>query len=80
MATLDEDAFRAFVAARQQALLRTAFLLVGDWGNAEDLLQTALSKTYLARHRIRDAEALEPYVRATMVTTATSWWRRRWHG
>ncbi len=77
---LDEPRFREFVANRQQALLRTAYLLTGDWGTAEDLVQTALTKTYLARHRIRDTDSVEAYVRATMVTTSTSWWRRRWHG
>jgi RNA polymerase sigma-70 factor (ECF subfamily) len=74
---MDEDAFRAFVAARSPALLRTAYLLVGDVGRAEDLVQTALVKTYLAWSRIHDRAALEAYVRRTMATTATSWWRGR---
>lgn len=44
-----EREFRDFVAARSPALLRTSYLLVGgDWALAEDLLQTALTKTYLA--------------------------------
>lgn len=73
----DEDAFRGFVAARSVALLRSAYLLVGDRHRAEDLLQTALIKTYLAWQRIRDVGAVESYVRRTMVTTATSWWRGR---
>jgi RNA polymerase sigma-70 factor (ECF subfamily) len=78
----DADAeFREFVAARSTALLRTAYLLTGgDWALAEDLLQTTLTKTYLAWGRIRDRQALESYVRRTLATTATSWWRRRWHG
>ena len=73
----NEQAFRDFVAARSGALLRTAFLLVGDRGRAEDLVQTALVKTYVAWGRIRDPEALEGYVRRTLATTATSWWRRK---
>jgi RNA polymerase sigma-70 factor (sigma-E family) len=73
----DEEAFRGFVAARSVALLRTGYLLVGDVGRAEDLLQTALVKTYLAWSRIRDTSSIEGYVRRTMVTTATSWWRGR---
>jgi RNA polymerase sigma-70 factor (sigma-E family) len=72
-----EQAFRDFVAARSGALMRTAFLLVGDRGRAEDLVQTALVKTYVAWGRIRDPEAVEGYVRRTLATTATSWWRRR---
>jgi RNA polymerase sigma-70 factor (sigma-E family) len=75
----DEERYREFVAARSSALLRTAYLLMGDRGQAEDLLQTALTKTYLAWGRIRDHGAIEAYVRRTLATTATSWWRRRWH-
>ena len=75
-----EDEFREFVAARSSALLRTAYLLAGDWATAEDLLQTALTKTYLAWKRLGGIEAVEPYARRVLVNTATSWWRRRWHG
>jgi RNA polymerase sigma-70 factor (sigma-E family) len=77
--TLEEE-FREFVAARSAALLRTAYLLAGDWATAEDLLQTALTKTYLAWKRLGQIEAVEPYARRVLVNTATSWWRRRWHG
>ena len=75
-----EDEFREFVAARSAALLRSAYLLAGDWATAEDLLQTALTKTYLAWRRLGEIEAVEPYARRVLVNTATSWWRRRWHG
>ncbi|MFF0150234.1 SigE family RNA polymerase sigma factor [Micromonospora sp. NPDC005203] len=75
-----EEQFREFVAARSAALLRTAYLLTGDWATAEDLLQTALTKTYLAWKRLGGIEAVESYARRVMVNTSTSWWRRRWHG
>ncbi|HEX7745134.1 MAG TPA: SigE family RNA polymerase sigma factor, partial [Micromonosporaceae bacterium] len=75
-----EEEFREFVAARSFALLRTAYLLCGDWTTAEDLLQTALTKTYLAWKRLGEIGAVEPYARRVLVNTATSWWRRRWHG
>lgn len=76
-----DDEFRAFVAARSPAFLRTACLLAGgDWALGEDLLQAALVKTYLSWGRIRDHGAAEAYVRRTLATTAASWWRRRWHG
>lgn len=45
MAPGDEADFAAFVAARSRALLRTAFLLCGDWGQAEDLLQKRATGT-----------------------------------
>ncbi len=75
-----ETEFRRFVAARSASLQRTASLLVGDWAHAEDVLQTALTKTYLAWRRLGEIEAVEAYARRVLVTTATSWWRRRWHG
>jgi RNA polymerase sigma-70 factor (sigma-E family) len=72
----DEAAFEAFVAARSHDLLRTAVLLTGDRGHAEDLLQTALVKAYRRWHRIEGTDPY-PYVRRTLVTTAASWWRLR---
>ncbi len=74
----DRADFDGFVEARSPRLLRTAFLLTRDWATAEDLLQTALTKAWFAWGRIEDAP--EAYVRRTMVTTYTSWRRRRWHG
>ncbi len=74
----DEDAFRDFVVGRSPVLLRTAYLLTGDWGHAEDLLQTALAKVYRAWDRLHDRESLEAYTRRVMVNTHTTWWRRAW--
>jgi RNA polymerase sigma-70 factor (ECF subfamily) len=75
-----ETQFTEFVTARSRALLGTAYLLSGDRQRAEDLVQTALLKTYLAWPRLRDTRAVEAYVRRTMVTTSISWSRRRWRG
>lgn len=78
MRTSDEDAFRDFVVGRSPSLLRTAYLLTGDWGHAEDLLQTSLAKLYRAWARIDDHEHVDAYARRVMVNTHTSWWRRAW--
>jgi RNA polymerase sigma-70 factor (ECF subfamily) len=75
--TVEGVAFEDFVASRYGALLRTAFLLTGDYQHAEDLLQTALTSVYLRWSRLRDKGAAEAYVRKTLATTYTSWWRRR---
>jgi len=75
-----ERDFRDFVVARASALQRTAYLLTGDWSLAEDLVQTALMKTYLVWSRVDGIAAVEPYTRKVMVHTATSWWRRKWRG
>jgi RNA polymerase sigma-70 factor (sigma-E family) len=76
MLMTDDAAFRAFVTARSRGLLRTAYLLTHDQGMAEDLLQTALTKTWFAWDRLDDDPL--PYVRRVLVTTSVSWWRRRW--
>jgi RNA polymerase sigma-70 factor (sigma-E family) len=72
-----DEGFSEYVVARSAALLRTAYLLTGNRADAEDLLQTTLAKTYLAWDRIRDHEAIDAYVRRTMVNTQTSFWRRK---
>ncbi|HEU0131332.1 MAG TPA: SigE family RNA polymerase sigma factor [Mycobacteriales bacterium] len=80
---MDEPSAAAFdelVRAASPRLLRTCYLLTGDAGLAEDLLQTALAKTYLKWDKVRDRGAGEAYVRAVAVNTATKWWRRKWRG
>jgi RNA polymerase sigma-70 factor (sigma-E family) len=72
-----DNGFREYVAARSRALLRTAYLLTGNVPDAEDLVQAALAKTYLAWDRIEDRSALDGYVRRAIVNTHISWWRRR---
>lgn len=73
----DENVLRDFITSRSPALLRSAYLLVGSREQAEDLVQTALIKTYLVWPRMRDRGAVEAYVRKTIATTAISWWRGR---
>lgn len=73
------DDFSEFVAARGPALQRTAFLLTGDWGRAEDLLQSVLVKTLRHWPRV-SAGSPEAYVRSALARSAVSSWRRRWNG
>jgi RNA polymerase sigma-70 factor (sigma-E family) len=74
------EGFDAFVAARSPALLRTAWLLTGDWASAQDLVQSALAKTWPKWERIQRRDQPEVYVRRVLVTTYATWWRRRWRG
>ena len=73
----DED-FTAWVLARQNGLVRTAYLLCGDFGRAEDLVQTVLAKAYLSWDRVSQASSPDAYVRRMLVNENTSWWRRTW--
>ncbi|WP_037674740.1 SigE family RNA polymerase sigma factor [Streptomyces griseus] len=69
--------FSSYVRARQPVLLRTARSLTANPSDAEDLLQTALAKTYVAWDRIEDHRALDGYVRRALLNTRTSQWRKR---
>ncbi|WP_329456727.1 SigE family RNA polymerase sigma factor [Streptomyces sp. NBC_01497] len=69
--------FSSYVRARGPVLLRTARSLTANPLDAEDLLQTALTKTYVAWERIEDHRALDGYVRRALVNTRTSQWRKR---
>ncbi|MCL8024342.1 SigE family RNA polymerase sigma factor [Nocardioides bruguierae] len=69
--------FTDFAAARQQSLLRAAYLMVGEQTLAQDLVQEALTKTYVAWPRLRRTEAAEAYTRRAITTTAISWFRRK---
>ena len=73
MAAGRED-FETYVAARYDALLRTAYLLTGHHHDAEDLLQQALVKAVGAWGRMDEPDA---YVRTVLVRTNISRWRRR---
>jgi len=75
-ARIDAD-FREFVRTRGRALLQSAYLLTGNLADAEDLVQSALAKTFQAWNRIEDRRALDGYVRRAIINTHISWWRRR---
>jgi RNA polymerase sigma-70 factor (sigma-E family) len=70
-------AFPEFVAARGPALQRAAYLMVGDTTLAQDLVQEALAKTYVAWPRLDDVGNAEAYTRRVITTTAISWFRRK---
>ena len=74
----ESDAFADFVRDRSPDLLRSAWLLTGDWHSAHDLVQAALEKSWPRwGRRIEHPEA---YVRRVLLTTFLSWRRRRWSG
>jgi RNA polymerase sigma-70 factor (sigma-E family) len=75
----EHEEVTAFVRARYGSLLRTAFLLCGDRGKAEDLVQATLVKTVLAWPRLQRSEGIDHYVHRILVNTfVTSRRRRSW--
>lgn len=75
----EPQGFREFVEARSPALLRTAWMLTGDAALAEDLLQTALARTWPHWSRVADGGYPDAYVRKTMLRLNASWRSRLWH-
>lgn len=74
----EAEGFPQFIEAREQALLRTAWLLTGDWALAQDLVQRALARSWPYWGRIRRGDDPEIYVRRVMLNTWVTWRRRRW--
>ncbi|MFD9204564.1 SigE family RNA polymerase sigma factor, partial [Streptomyces anthocyanicus] len=69
--------FEEYVRTRQDALLRSARRLVPDPVDAQDLLQTALVRTYGRWDGIADKRLADAYLRRVMINTRTEWWRAR---
>lgn len=70
--------FTAFVAARRAHLRRTAYLLCGDWHQAEDLVQTAMVKLYVVWPRVRKDGSADAYARKILVRAHVDETRRPW--
>lgn len=74
----DRDAeFGEYLESRAVVMRRTAYLLCGgDWHRAEDLVQTTLTKIYVAWSRIRRDGSVDAYSRKIMVRAAIDESRR----
>ncbi|MHA3701321.1 SigE family RNA polymerase sigma factor [Jatrophihabitans sp. YIM 134969] len=72
--------FDAFVGSHSAVLLRAAWLLTGDRGGAEDLLQTTWSAVWPGWTTVAVMEFPLAYVRTAMVRSFVSSRRRRWWG
>ncbi|NUP48691.1 MAG: SigE family RNA polymerase sigma factor [Catenulispora sp.] len=70
-----EPGFAEFVAARSAALFRTAVLIAGDRHTAEDLVQSALERTYRHWGRVSAMDAPEAYVRRILANLAVDHFR-----
>jgi RNA polymerase sigma-70 factor (sigma-E family) len=73
---MDEE-FAEFVAARSPQLYRSAYLLTTSPHAAEDLVQSALAKTYASWWRVSSAGDPVAYVHGVLIKTFLSDRRRR---
>ncbi len=71
-----EADFAAFVAGRRTHLRRIAYALCGDWHRADDLVQTALARLYVAWPRVHTSP--EAYTRQVIVRANIDEARRPW--
>ncbi len=79
MRSADRDAaYSDFVQARRTHLRRIAYAICGDWHQADDLVQTALVKLYVAWPRVRGEGKEEAYTRTIIVRSAIDESRRPW--
>jgi RNA polymerase sigma-70 factor (sigma-E family) len=74
----DQD-FVEFVEARQAVLRRIAYAVCRDDARAEDVLQEALVKLYLAWPRVVGTGREEAYARRIIVNADLDQRRRPWH-
>ena len=73
---IDRDTeFTMFMAEAAPSLGRTAWLLCGDVHRAEELVQQALVRTYLAWPRARETDPLA-YARRTLANLRIDAWRK----
>jgi len=70
--------FVEYVAARRARLYRTAYLICGDAHGADDLVQIALAKAYVAWPRLERAGNVDAYVRRILVNAHVDDTRRGW--
>ncbi|GIJ50228.1 DNA-directed RNA polymerase sigma-70 factor [Virgisporangium aliadipatigenens] len=70
-----DEQFAAFMSASAHRLYRVAYLLTYDAGQAEELTQNALVRTYTAWPRIVDGDGYA-YARRILVNLHSDWWRR----
>ncbi|HEX2319730.1 MAG TPA: SigE family RNA polymerase sigma factor [Streptosporangiaceae bacterium] len=78
--TASEERFDGFVRAASPRLLRAAWLLVGDWPAAEDLVQTAFEKTWPRWGRLPDDKQRLAYLHRVLTNAFLRGQRRKWMG
>ena len=78
MSQADESAFRSFALSRRAQLRRTAYLMCGDWHQADDLVQTTLTKLFVAWKRLRSDEQPDAYTRRILTRCYLDERRRPW--
>jgi RNA polymerase sigma-70 factor (sigma-E family) len=72
----DDPDFLEFFAGEFWPLRRVGFLLTGDWGQAEELAQEAMARTWAAWPRVRGYQRPAAYARKVLLNRHRSLLRR----
>jgi RNA polymerase sigma-70 factor (sigma-E family) len=72
-----DEEFTEYATARAARLRDTAYLLCGDWHQAQDLTQATLAKVFLAWERIQRRDSVDAYARKVMLRELLTERRRR---
>ena len=79
MRRAERDAtFSEYVVSRQDRLRRVAYAICGDWHQADELLQTAFTKLYVAWPRMHRTGGEDAYVRRILLNAHVDESRRPW--
>jgi RNA polymerase sigma-70 factor (sigma-E family) len=70
--------FDDYVAARRGHMRRIAYAMCGDWHSADDIVQLALTKLYVAWPRVHRTANEDAYVRKVILRTSIDESRRPW--
>ena len=73
-----DEEFADYVAVTRPALWRTAYLLCGNVAQADDLVQNALLKLYVAWPRLVRGDRIDGYARRIIATSHIDELRRPW--
>jgi len=71
------EEFTEYAAARAGRLRDTAYLMCGDWHQAQDLTQAALARVFVAWERIQRRDNVDAYARTVLLRELLNERRRR---
>src|SRR5262245_37553327 len=75
---MDDASFLEYFGSRLEPLRRTAYLMCGDWFQADDAVSAAVAKIYRGWGRISRMDNLDAYVRRAVLNAWLSERARPW--
>ena len=74
---VQDDWLTELYRSEYRSLVRLAFLLLGDQGLSEEVVQDAFVRVHLARRKVREGDKILPYLRSAVLNGARSQLRRK---